>query len=114
MFLNNFVEVDRKSFSISDNIVIFYFCLKKLQLELETFSSVIANVISPAELAITQVNDQVKIRLISQLIKGIARVLQKLLKYLNGTTTLNLLYYRQHVLFLLFLPWISMIQNLLK
>ena len=30
-------------------------------------------------------SDQIKIRLISQLIKGISRVVQKLLKYFNGT-----------------------------
>ena len=35
------------------------------------------------------VDDQDKIRLISQLIKGISRVLQKLLKYFNGTAVLT-------------------------
>ena len=39
--------------------------------------------LSPSE--ITQFFDQVKIKLISQLIKVISRVLQKLLKYFNGT-----------------------------
>ena len=38
--------------------------------------------LSPSE--ITQFFDQVKIKLISQLIKVISRVLQKLLKYFNG------------------------------
>ena len=33
----------------------------------------------------TQFAGQVKIRLTSQLIKGISRVLQKILKYFNGT-----------------------------
>ena len=33
----------------------------------------------------TQVGEHVKMRLILQLIKGISRVLQKLLKYFNGT-----------------------------
>ena len=33
----------------------------------------------------THFADQVTIRLISQLIKGISRVLQKLVKYFNGT-----------------------------
>ena len=33
----------------------------------------------------TQFSDQVKIRFISQLIKGVSGVLQKLLKYFNGT-----------------------------
>ena len=37
------------------------------------------------ELVITQSLDLVKIRLTSQLIKGISRVLQKLIKYFNGT-----------------------------
>ena len=32
-----------------------------------------------------QVDDHVKMRLISQLISGISRVLQKLVKYFNGT-----------------------------
>ena len=36
-------------------------------------------------LIITQFLDQVKISSISQLIKGISRVLQKLLKYFSGT-----------------------------
>ena len=35
---------------------------------------------------ITQFADQVRMRLISQLINDISRVLQKLLKYFNGTT----------------------------
>ena len=39
--------------------------------------------LSPSE--ITQFFDQVKIKLISQLIKVISRVLQKLFKYFNGT-----------------------------
>ena len=33
--------------------------------------------------------DQVRIKLISQLIKGISRVLQKLLKYFSGTALLT-------------------------
>ena len=33
----------------------------------------------------TQLDDHVKMRLTSQLIKGISKVLQKLLKYFNGT-----------------------------
>ena len=33
----------------------------------------------------TQFSDQVKMRLISQLINGISKVLQKLLEYFNGT-----------------------------
>ena len=38
--------------------------------------------------ALTQVDDQVKIKLILQLIKGISRVLQKLFKYFNRTAIL--------------------------
>ena len=50
-----------------------------------SFASVILNFPSPVELVITQSLDQVKIRLTSQLINGISSVLQKLLKYFNGT-----------------------------
>ena len=39
-----------------------------------------------ALLVITQFSDQLKIRFISQLINGISSVLQKLLKYFDGTT----------------------------
>ena len=56
----------------------------KLQLE-QSFVSFISNFPSPVELVITQSLDQVKIRLTSQLIKRISRVLQKLLKYFHGT-----------------------------
>ena len=42
----------------------------------------------PVELVIAQSLDQVKIRLTSQLINGISGVLQKLLKYFNGTINL--------------------------
>ena len=44
-----------------------------------------ANFVAPVAEEITQFSDQVKIRLIWQLINGISRVLQKLLKYFNGT-----------------------------
>ena len=47
--------------------------------------SVIASFVSPVAEEIIQSSDQVRMRLISQLIKGISRVLQKLLKYFNGT-----------------------------
>ena len=46
---------------------------------------VILNFVSPATEEITQFLDQGKIRLTSQLINSISRVLQKLLKYFNGT-----------------------------
>ena len=45
----------------------------------------VSDVPAPVELVITQVNDHVKMSLTSQLIKGISRVFQKLLKYFNGT-----------------------------
>ena len=43
------------------------------------------NVHTPVELVIMQFPDQVRIKLISHLIKDISRVLPKLLKYFNGT-----------------------------
>ena len=51
--------------------------------------SVIVNLPLSVELVITQVDDHVKKRLTSQLINGISRVLQKLLKYFNGTIILT-------------------------
>ena len=53
------------------------------------FCSVILNFVSPFAEEITQVGDHVKIRLISQLINGISRILQKWLKYFNGTIILT-------------------------
>ena len=50
--------------------------------------SVIVNLASPVELVKTQVDDHVKKRLTSQLISGISRVLQQLLKYFNGAIIL--------------------------
>ena len=47
------------------------------------FVSVISNFSSAVELVITQVDYHFKIKLISQLIKGISGVLQKLLKHFN-------------------------------
>ena len=46
---------------------------------------VTATVPAPVELVITQVDDHVNWRLISQLINDISRVLQKLLKYFDST-----------------------------
>ena len=43
------------------------------------------NVLAPVELVMAQVDDHFKITLISQVIKVISRVLQKLLKYFDGT-----------------------------
>ena len=64
----------------------------------QCFVSVIANIVSSFTLAleITQLANQVRMRLISQLIYGISRVLQKVLKYLNGTIIWQVFYY--HVL----------------
>ena len=47
--------------------------------------SVIFNFVSPVAEEIAQSLDQVKMRLTSQLINSISTVLQKLLKYFNGT-----------------------------
>ena len=49
--------------------------------------SVIANFVATVAEEIIQSVVQVKVRLISPLIKGSSRVLQKLLKYSNGTAT---------------------------
>ena len=50
---------------------------------------VIVNFPSPVELAVTQVDDHVKERLIWKLINGTSGVLQKLRKYFNGTIILT-------------------------
>ena len=47
--------------------------------------SVIANVVSIVSLDNTHLSDQVKMRLSSQIVKGISRVFQKLLKHSNDT-----------------------------
>ena len=47
--------------------------------------SVIANLHALVELVVTQVDDHVKMRLISQLINGISGAVRKLLNYFNGT-----------------------------
>ena len=51
--------------------------------------SVVSNSVIPTAEKITHFLDQVKSRLISQLINGISRVVQKLLKYFNGTAILT-------------------------
>ena len=76
--------------------------------------SVIANFSTPAESVITQVDEQVRMRLVSQLIKGISRVLQKLLKYFNGTAISTSFALSAAEFFPLFIPWIWMIQKVLK
>ena len=61
-----------------------YFERIKLLLKHKIFS-VIANLSASVELVIVQVDDHVKMRLISQLSNSISRILQKSLKYFNGT-----------------------------
>ena len=56
----------------------------------KSFVSVIANLIAPVELVITQADDQVKMRLTSKLINDISRVLQNFLKCFNDTIILTL------------------------
>ena len=58
----------------------------KVKARTKSFVFVIANLPTYVELVITKVDDHAKIRLTSQLIKGISRVLQKLIKYFTGTT----------------------------
>ena len=47
--------------------------------------SIIANVLVPVEFAATQVDEYGRMRLFTQLIKGISRVFRKSLKYFNTT-----------------------------
>ena len=67
----------------SNNVALF--CFDKVTTGTYNFASVISNFTSPLEVLITQVDDHVHIKLTSQLIKSISRVLQKLLKYFNRT-----------------------------
>ena len=63
----------------------------KSQLEQKAFVrqkvSVITKVVSLSPSAMTQFDEQVRIRLISQLIKGISIVLKNCFKYFNGIAT---------------------------
>ena len=52
-----------------------------------TSYKVVANLPAPVKLVITQVDDYVKMKLTSQLINSISRVLPELLEYFNGTIT---------------------------
>ena len=63
--------------------------------------SVIENVVALVSLDNTQLSDQIKMRFISQFIKGISRVLQRLLKYFYGTI-ISTFFVRYHLLHLLF------------
>ena len=60
-------------------------CVDKVTTRAYSFVSVILHFVCPFAEEITQVGDHVKVKLTSQLISGISRVLQKLLKYFNGT-----------------------------
>ena len=60
-------------------------CVDKVTSGTESFVSVILNFVSPVEEETTQPLDHAKIRLTSQLINSISSVLQKMLKYFNGT-----------------------------
>ena len=50
-----------------------------------TSYKVVANLSAPVKLVITPVDDYVKMKLTSQLINDISRVLPELLEYFNGT-----------------------------
>ena len=72
-----------------------YLELIRLQLEHKVFAtSVIANLPAPVELIIKQVDDHVKMRLISQLINETSTVLQKSQLFQN----LQLFYYFFYIL----------------
>ena len=58
----------------------------KLEHEGKVFVSIILNFVSPVAEKIRQSSDEVKMRLISQLVNGISKVPQKLPKDFNGTT----------------------------
>ena len=60
-------------------------CVEKVTTRTLSFVSVILKVVSQFPLEITHFSDQVRIRLSSQLIKGISIVLQKLLSYFKDT-----------------------------
>ena len=59
-------------------------CFDKVTTGTWSFVSVIANVPLPVGLVITQIDDHVKMKLTLKLINGTLKVLQKLLKYING------------------------------
>ena len=66
------------------------FCITLSWRKYNCFVSVIENVMAWAAIlvaTITQFSDQFKSRFISQSIKGISRVLQTWIRYLNGTNT---------------------------
>ena len=75
----------------------------KVTTETKSFASALANLTAPVELVITQIDEQVKMRLISQLVNSISRGLHKLLKYFNGTIILASFVLPSAEYFLLFL-----------
>ena len=64
----------------------------------------VANISAPVELVITQFDDQVTIRLVSQLVSDISTVLQKWIKYVMVLLSQHLFFSLQQQFFLLFLP----------
>ena len=66
------------------SIVLHYFEPTKLQMEHKVLYQLLQMLLLLYQ-QITNFSDQVKMKLVSQLIKGISRVLQKLLKYFNCT-----------------------------
>ena len=55
----------------------------------QSFVSIIANFVAPVAEEIIQSLDQIRMRLILQLIKGISRLLRKLMKYFNRIAILT-------------------------
>ena len=70
-----------------------------------SFVSVSWNFPSPVELVITQSLDYVNSRLTSQLINGISRLLQKLLKCFNGTIILTSFVFPSTGVFAVIFTW---------
>ena len=61
-----------------------------IKLQPKNFVSAIGNIVSWFAVSdTTHFVDQVRMGLVSQLINGISRVLQKVLKYFNGTITVT-------------------------
>ena len=84
--LRSLLSMDKKVFSISHNIVICYFyLLKKIFLSSSFLKDKTKSLFTPWKLGSIGFSDQFRMRLISQLIKIISRVLQKLLMYFNVT-----------------------------
>ena len=76
--------------------------------------SVDAIVPGTIELVITQFADQANLRFISQMIRGTSRIMQRLLKYFNGITISKaFVLSRTGFLFLLLLPEVEIIKNLI-